>query len=118
MEMNIIMVDTVHFDMGAWCIITVCGVSAWIHKQFYRGEVVFSGTLYVEGGCPSLIADAMGKGIFHIIFFKTQRFFILDKCILKVKINPMRSSGFHAICRIKLMMTAFLATLYTSTVKL
>ena len=55
MEMNIIMVDTVHFDMGAWCIITVCGVSAWILKQFYlsRGEVVFSGTLYVEGGCPS-----------------------------------------------------------------
>ena len=32
MEMNLIMVDTVHFDMGAWCIITVCGVSAWIHK--------------------------------------------------------------------------------------
>ena len=54
MEMNIIMVDTVYFDMGAWCIISVCGVSAWIQgKQFYRGEVVFSGTLYVGGGCPS-----------------------------------------------------------------
>ena len=53
MEMNIIMVDTVHFHIGAWCIITVCGVSAWILKQFYRGEVVFSGTLYVEGECPS-----------------------------------------------------------------
>ena len=43
---------------------------------------------------------------------------MLDKCILKVKINPMRSSGFHGIRRIKVMMTAFLATLYTSTVKL
>ena len=27
--------------------------SPWIHKQFCRGEVVFSGTVYVEGGCPS-----------------------------------------------------------------
>ena len=53
MERNITMVDTVHFDMGAWCIITLCGVSGWIHKQFYRGEVVFSGTLYLKGGCPS-----------------------------------------------------------------
>ena len=56
MEMIIIMVDTVHFDMGTWCIITVCGVSAWIHKQFYRGEVVFSGTLYVEGARVSKLA--------------------------------------------------------------
>ena len=81
-----------------------------------------SGTLHLftwrVGVQVSLIADAMGKGNFHIIFFKTQRFFMLDKCILKVKINPMRSSGFHDICRIKVIMTAFLATLYTSTVKL
>ena len=41
-----------------------------------------------------------------------------DKCILKVKINPMRSCRFHGICRIKVMMTAFQATLYTSTIKL
>ena len=27
--------------------------SPWIHKQIYRGEVVFSGTVYVEGQCPS-----------------------------------------------------------------
>ena len=52
-----------------------------------------------ESAQASWIADAMGKGNFHIIFFKTQRFFMLDKCILKAKINPMRSSGFHGICR-------------------
>ena len=44
----------VHFDMDAWCIITVCGISAFtVDTQFYRGELVFSGTVHVEGGCPS-----------------------------------------------------------------
>ena len=56
----------------------------------------------------------MGKGSFHVILFKTQRFFMmLDKYILKVKIHPMRSPGFHGIGRIKVMMAAFLATQYT-----
>ena len=36
---------------------------------------------------------------------------MLDKCILKIKIHPMRLSGSHGICRIKVMMPAFLATL-------
>ena len=50
------MEDASHFDMDAWCIIIVCGVSAFtveIHKQLYRGEVVFSGTVYVKGRCLS-----------------------------------------------------------------
>ena len=38
-----------------------------------------------------------GKGNIHIILFKTQRFFMLDKCILTIKIHPMTSSGFHGI---------------------
>ena len=59
----------------------------------------------------------MGKRSCHITLFKTQRFFMLDKCILKVKRHPLRSSGFHGICRIKVMIAAFLATLY-SIVKL
>ena len=58
-------------------IITVRGVSAFtvpgIHKQFCRGEVVFSGTVYVQGGGAqaSRLTDAMGKGKFfskHIGF--------------------------------------------------
>ena len=35
------------------------------------------------------------KVSFHIILFKTQRFFMLDKYILKVKIHPIRWPGFH-----------------------
>ena len=42
---------------------------------------------------------------------------MLDKCILKIKNNPTTSSGFQGICRIKVMMAAFLATVY-SIVKL
>ena len=37
---------------------------------------------------------------------------MLDKFILRMKIHPMTSSRFHVICRIAVMMNAFLATLY------
>ena len=90
--------------------------SPWIHKQFYRGKVVFPGTACLRGGRVPTIAglptlwDA-GKGNFHIILFKTQRFFMPDKCFQKIKIHPMRSSGSHGICRIKVMMAAFQAIL-------
>ena len=70
-----------------------------------------------EGSQASRLTDAMGKGSFHIMLFKTQRFLMLGKFILKIKIYPMTSSGFQGICRIKVMMAAFLATLY-SIVKL
>ena len=63
------------------------------------------------------LTDAMGKESFHIILFKHKRFSMLDKCILKIKNNPTTSSGFQGICRIKVMMAAFLATVY-SIVKL
>ena len=36
---------------------------------------------------------------------------MLDKYILKVKIHPIKSSLFHGICKVLVMMAAFLATL-------
>ena len=63
-----------------------------------------------EGAKASRLTHAMSKGNFQIILFKTRRFFMPDKYILKVKIHPSRSSGFHGICRIKVMLAAFLAT--------
>ena len=71
-----------------------------------------------EGSQASRLTDALGKGSFHIILFKARRFFMLNKCFQKIKIHPMKSSaGSHGVCRIKVMMAAFLATLY-SIVKL
>ena len=32
---------------------------------------------------------------------------MLDKYIVKVKLHPVRSSGFHGICKIKVIMAAF-----------
>ena len=67
--------------------------SPWIHKQFYRGQVVFLGTVYTRDGAQaSRLTDTMDKGkeVF-ILFFSKHRFFMLDKCILKLEINP----GFH-----------------------
>ena len=45
----------------------------------------FPGTVYaeLEVSQASQFTDALGKGNFHIILFKTQRFFMLDKCILQ-----------------------------------
>ena len=37
---------------GALFLSVVYQHSPWIHKQFYREKVVFSGTVYVAGGCP------------------------------------------------------------------
>ena len=116
MQVNLIMHGRCEFTSmwmhGALLLSLVYQHSLWVHKQFYRGEVVFPRTVYLEawreGSQASRLADTMDKGNFHIIF-KTQRFFMLDKCILKMKIHPMRSSGSHGICRIKVMMAAFLA---------
>ena len=116
------MEDTSHFDMDAWCITVSSGVSAFTvdtqailqieGKWFSQGLFTWR-----EGAQASRLTDAMGKGSFHIMLFKTQRFLMLGKFILKIKIYPMTSSGFQGICRIKVMMAAFLATLY-SIVKL
>ena len=46
---------------GALLLSVVYQHSPWIHKQFYRGKVVFPGTVYVEGG----FTDVMGKVNFH-----------------------------------------------------
>ena len=89
--------------------------SPWIHKQFYRGKVVFP--TWREGSQASRLTDAMSKGTFDIILFIPHRLFMLDKCFQKIKIHPMRLSGSNGICRITVMMAAFLATLY-SLVKL
>ena len=45
----------VHFDVDAWCIITVCGVSALTvdTKATLQRESGFPRTVYVKGGFPS-----------------------------------------------------------------
>ena len=113
--MNIIMEDTSSLMRGALLLSAVHQHSPWIHKQFYRGQVFFFSGLFTqrEGSQASRLTNAIGKANFHIILFKTQRFFMLDKCILKIKIHPMRLSGSHGICRMKVRMAAFQATLYS-----
>ena len=99
-------IRSVHFNVDAWCIITVFCVSAFTVNilAILQREMVFPGTVYLdgcrEGSQASQLNNAMDKGNFHVILFKTQRFFMLDKCILKIKIHPMRLSGSHGICRI------------------
>ena len=119
--MNIITEDASSLRCGCmvhyyclWCISIHHGYTS----NFTVGEW-FSPGLFTwrEGSQDSWLTDARGKENFHIILFETQRFFMLDKCILKIKTHPMRSFGSHGICRIKVMMLAFLATLY-SIVKL
>ena len=81
---------------GALLLSVVCLHSPWIHKQFYRGEVVFQGTVYVEGGCPCKLADLPKPRVKDVfIFFSKHKGFSCDITILKVKIYPLRSSGFH-----------------------
>ena len=95
----------VHFDIDAWCIITACGVSAFtVDTQviLQRGSGFLRDCLCGEsvpklGGLPK----PWVKEVFMLsILFKTQRFFVLDKYIRKVKLHPMRSSLFYGICRI------------------
>ena len=120
-EMNIIMKDASSLWYGCpvhyfclWCISIHRGYT----PNFTEGKWFSTGLFtWREGSQASRLTDAMGKGSFHIIPFITQRFFMLDKCFRKIKIHPMRSSRSHGICRIKVMMAAFLATLY-SIVKL
>ena len=100
---------------GALLLFVVYQHLPWIHKQFYRGKMIFPGTR--EGRVPKLAGLPMPwvKEIFilhDIILFKTQGFFMLDKCFQKIKIHPLRRSGSHGICGIKVMMAAFLAILY------
>ena len=52
---------------GALLLPVVYQHSPWIHKQFYRGKVVYSGTVYVEeGDQASRLTQAKGKGRFHV----------------------------------------------------
>ena len=93
--------------MDAWCIIAVCGVSAFtVDTQaiLQRGSGFVRDCLH-EGSVPKLASLPMlwVKGSFHVILFKSHRFFMTfmpDKCILKLKIRPMTSSLFHGIYRI------------------
>ena len=71
------------FEMDTWCIFTVCGVSAFtvdtqailqIECGFLRDCLHWR-----DGAQASRLTHAMGKASFHIILFKTQRFFRLDK---------------------------------------
>ena len=113
MEINITMEDASSLRCGCvvhyyclWCISVHRGYTS----NFTEGKW-FSPGLFTwrEGSKASRLTDAMGKGNFHIILFKTQTFFLLDKCFQKIKIHPMRSPGSHGICRIKVVMAAFLA---------
>ena len=45
------------------------------------------------------LLTAWAKGVLILFFSKH----MLDKYILKVKIHPMSSSGFHGICKITVM---------------
>ena len=118
MEMNIIMEDASSLRC-AWCIITVCGetVSTFtVDRQaiLQRGsgflrDCLSGGMVPKPAGLPMWV-----KKIFTVFFSKhKERFFMLDKCFQKIKRHPMRSSGSHDTCRIKVMMAAFLARLYT-----
>ena len=49
---------------GALLLSVVYQHSPWIHKQFHRGEVVFSGSVYVKGGSPTLWVNEV-----FILFF-------------------------------------------------
>ena len=56
--------------------------------------------MWREDAQASWLTHAMDKGSLDIILFKTQRFFIVDKYILKVKICPMRLSGLGLLLRV------------------
>ena len=95
-----------------WCISIHRGYTS----NFAEGKWFCQGLFtWREGAQASRLTDVMGKGSFHIILFKSHRFFMTfmpDKCFLKIKIHPMTSPWFHGICRIKVMMNGFLARLY------
>ena len=69
--------------------------------------------MWREGAQAGWLTQAMGKGSFHFqySFQNTKVFHARLKYIQKVKLHPMRSSLFHAICRILVMVAAFPATL-------
>ena len=91
---------------GALLLSVVYQHSPWIHKQFYRGKVVFPGTCVgrIPGSSSqaSRLTDAISKGNFHIILFKTQGFFMLDKCFQKIKIHPRDRLDLMAYVELKL----------------
>ena len=97
MEMNIIMDDTSSLPYG--CLVhNYCLLYISMHRgytsNFTEGKWFSQGVFtWREGTQASQLTHAMGKGSFYIVLFKTQRFFMLDKCIPKLKINPVRSSG-------------------------
>ena len=70
--------------MGAWCIITVCSVSAFTRdtQAILQRKSDF---LREEGAEASRLTYATSKGSFHTILSKIQRLFMLDKYILKIK---------------------------------
>ena len=88
MEMNIIMEDTSSFRLwvpGAyyclWCISMPRGDTS----NFTEGKWFTQGLFMLrEVAQASKLTHAMGKGSSHIILFKTQRFFKLDK-LLQIK---------------------------------
>ena len=72
-KMEIVIEDVSHFDVDAWCIITVCGVLAFTvdTQAILQREKGFPRDC-LRGGRVSKLArltDAMGKGNFHIILF-------------------------------------------------
>ena len=54
---------------GALLLSVVYLHSPWMHKQFYRGEVVFPGAVYVEGGCPRKLAGLPKPWVKKVFIF-------------------------------------------------
>ena len=78
METNILitMEDASSLTCGALLLSVVYQHSPWIHRQFYRGKVVFSKTVYAEGGFPKLagLPTPWVKEISYYSFQNTKNF--------------------------------------------
>ena len=73
---------------GAFLLFVVYQHSPWIHTNNFTEGKGFSPGLFTWAA--SRLTGAMGKGNFHIILFKTQRFFMLDNgCGLTRRVNKV-----------------------------
>ena len=87
--MNLIMEDAsslrcgcVVHDYCLWCISIHRGYTSTVTEGKLFSLGLFT---WREGSQASRLTEAMGKVNFHIIIFKTQGFFMLDKCFQNIK---------------------------------
>ena len=86
--------------MDAWCIITACGVSVFtVDTQaiLQRESGLFRDRLC--GGRVTKLAGLLKPWVKDVFMslFKTQRFFMLDKYILKLAVIKDYESAFDAV---------------------